>query len=273
VPVIDLTPYYQPQGSTSDGTKFDNALAQIQSTLNNLDNANIVSGAGIALSKLATNPLGLPLSLTGATAATRYVGATASGAPVSGTFAVGDFAVDQTGALYVCTVAGSPGTWTQVGGGSSQKVASVGYLGPDGSGSTAWPSANAAILVPFTLQAAQTIDRLWFIKGGTNSGNFDIGVYDVAGNRKVSKGSTAQSTLSTSVVNEVTFASTPLPAGQYYLALAADNGTGSFIFGLAAEVIAVKTQFQVAASFPLPATITPGSTHPTTVLPLAAPVT
>ena len=62
---------------------------------------------------------GYPLGLTGATAATRYVGATASGAPASGTFAVGDFAIDQTGKVYVCTVAGSPGTWAQAGGGTS----------------------------------------------------------------------------------------------------------------------------------------------------------
>ena len=33
--------------------------------------------------------------LTGATTATRFVGGTASGAPASGTFAVGDFIVDQ----------------------------------------------------------------------------------------------------------------------------------------------------------------------------------
>ncbi len=62
---------------------------------------------------------GLPLGLAGATAATRYVGATASGAPVSGTFAVGDFIIDQTGKVYVCTVAGLPGTWVEVGGGGA----------------------------------------------------------------------------------------------------------------------------------------------------------
>jgi hypothetical protein len=49
--------------------------------------------------------------LTGATAASRYVGATTSGAPVSGTFAIGDFIIDQTGRTWVCTVAGTPGTW------------------------------------------------------------------------------------------------------------------------------------------------------------------
>jgi len=53
--------------------------------------------------------------LTGATAASRYVGATASGAPVTGTFAIGDFIVDQTAKIWVCTAAGSPGTWATVG--------------------------------------------------------------------------------------------------------------------------------------------------------------
>lgn len=53
--------------------------------------------------------------LTGATDASRYVGATTSGAPASGTFTVGDFVITQDGNVYVCTTAGSPGTWTQVG--------------------------------------------------------------------------------------------------------------------------------------------------------------
>jgi len=49
--------------------------------------------------------------LTGAIANSRYAGATASGSPASGTFAVGDFVIDQTGAIWICTVAGTPGTW------------------------------------------------------------------------------------------------------------------------------------------------------------------
>ena len=66
-----------------------------------------------------TDYLAVPLGgLTGAVAATRYVGGTTSGAPASGTFAVGDFVVDQTGKLWICTTAGTPGTWTQVGAGA-----------------------------------------------------------------------------------------------------------------------------------------------------------
>jgi hypothetical protein len=66
-----------------------------------------------------SNRGGYPLGLAGATAASRYVGATAAGAPVAGTFAVGDFVIDQTGVIYICTVAGTPGTWVQVGGSSA----------------------------------------------------------------------------------------------------------------------------------------------------------
>lgn len=54
--------------------------------------------------------------LPGAPAATRYVGGTTAGAPSSGTFAAGDFVVDQTGVIWICTTGGTPGTWVQAGG-------------------------------------------------------------------------------------------------------------------------------------------------------------
>lgn len=54
-------------------------------------------------------------ALTGATQASRYVGATASGAPASGTFVKGDWVVAQDGHIFVCTTGGTPGTWVDVG--------------------------------------------------------------------------------------------------------------------------------------------------------------
>lgn len=54
---------------------------------------------------------------TGVAAVGRFAGVTTSGAPSTGTFLQGDFVVDQTGQMYVCTTAGSPGTWVSVGGG------------------------------------------------------------------------------------------------------------------------------------------------------------
>ena len=66
--------------------------------------------------------------MAGATAGTRFVGGTTSGAPTTGTFAVGDYVVDQTGAMYVCTVAGTPGTWKTVGVPISETVAGKNYV-------------------------------------------------------------------------------------------------------------------------------------------------
>jgi len=63
-----------------------------------------------SISQEAIGATGLP----GATAASRHAGATASGAPASGSFLVGDFIVDQTGFMWVCTVAGTPGTWVKL---------------------------------------------------------------------------------------------------------------------------------------------------------------
>ncbi len=71
--------------------------------------------------------LGLPIDLTGAVAATRYVGGTATGAPVSGTFAAGDFVVTQDGNVFICTVAGTPGTWTKPSAPSGGVLAVVSY--------------------------------------------------------------------------------------------------------------------------------------------------
>lgn len=71
------------------------------------------SAAGAAAVK------GQPMGLTGATSPTRFVGGAVSGPPTAGTFAVGDFVITQDGRVYVCSVAGTPGTWvTGYGGGS-----------------------------------------------------------------------------------------------------------------------------------------------------------
>lgn len=87
-----------------------NNYSAIQNVVNgHIDDANVDPASNVATQK------GKPLGLTGATATTRFVGATATGAPASGTFAVGDFVVDQTGKMWVCTGAGTPGTWIQVG--------------------------------------------------------------------------------------------------------------------------------------------------------------
>jgi len=62
--------------------------------------------------------------LPGAVAASRWMGGTTSGAPVSGTFLVGDFVVDQSGKMWICVTAGTPGSWT-AGSGSTNVINGV----------------------------------------------------------------------------------------------------------------------------------------------------
>jgi hypothetical protein len=53
-------------------------------------------------------------SIANAPGASRFIGLIASGGPTIGTWAVGDWGVDNQGNLYECTAAGTPGTWKPV---------------------------------------------------------------------------------------------------------------------------------------------------------------
>jgi hypothetical protein len=53
--------------------------------------------------------------LTGSVAASRYVGATATGAPTTGAHSVGDYVIAQDGFIWICTSAGTPGTFVSDG--------------------------------------------------------------------------------------------------------------------------------------------------------------
>lgn len=93
------------QLNSSPALRFGSGAAATDTVLNR-QSAGIFGSAGGGFSAGG---------LTGATAGSRYVGATTGGAPGSGTFVVGDFVIDRTGAVWVCTVAGSPGTWANAG--------------------------------------------------------------------------------------------------------------------------------------------------------------
>lgn len=99
----------------------------------------------MSLSPANSSGCGYPLALAGAVAPTRFVGGTTSGAPVAGTFEVGDFVVTQDGGIEICTVAGSPGTWVAVTGGG-------------GGGELAYAETTSDLGVTQTVEAsAQTL--------------------------------------------------------------------------------------------------------------------
>ncbi len=106
------------------GNKWTNLAAGVSSsdaaTVSQLATAGAVSSVfgrtGAVLAVAGDYYAVLPAALTGATQAFRLAGATTSGAPVSGTFAVGDLVAARDGHLFMCVSAGTPGTWVDTGG-------------------------------------------------------------------------------------------------------------------------------------------------------------
>ncbi len=125
--------------------------------------------------------------------------------------------------------------------------------------SAAWPSANLAIFVPFQLAVPVTVYKMATGSGATAAGNFDIGIYDAAGNRLVSSGTTAKGA-STEHIIDVT--DTVIGPGTYYLAMSAD-GTNNYIMVTPSGTSPVPLQktrlygvVAAASSFVLPTSVT-----------------
>lgn len=95
-------------------------------------NANTTGIAGILDGFTATGEIAAPsLKASGKTGATTspaiLAGGTNTGnAPASGAHVVGELVVGHDGTLYVCTVAGTPGTWVEATGGGG-----AGEIGPE----------------------------------------------------------------------------------------------------------------------------------------------
>jgi hypothetical protein len=119
----------------------------------------------------------------------------------------------------------------------------------------AYPETNRAMFVPVSVQAPLTVVKLFTLNGATASGNVDVGIYDAGGVRLVSSGSTAQA--GTSVIQEFNITDTLLLPGLYYLAIAADNTTGTFeVWSANAAILRSLGILMQLTAFPLPATAT-----------------
>ncbi len=98
----------------------------------------------------------LPAALTGATQAFRIAGATASGAPVSGTFAVGDLVAARDGHLFMCISAGTPGTWVDTGGSVSFATPAIALGSSAAAGSAGTAIRSDATIAAFDATSPST---------------------------------------------------------------------------------------------------------------------
>jgi hypothetical protein len=122
-------------------------------------------------------------------------------------------------------------------------------------GNSGWPAANLAVYVPFTLDEQITVVKLFWSNGAAVAGNVDAGIYDEAGARLVSSGSTVAA--GTSTIQEVDVTDTRVAPGRYYLALAASS-TGQQFQRTQAGSTTLLRAFGLAnqVAFPLPSSAT-----------------
>ncbi len=119
----------------------------------------------------------------------------------------------------------------------------------------AW-TANLAMFVPFHVAVPGETVYEGFVMCGTGAGNnFDIGVYDTAGNRLTSSGATAR-TASVSVPT-TTMANYVLGVGDYYMGISADS-TSALSGGSAVGIGILEAAgvCQMASAYVLPASAT-----------------
>lgn len=117
--------------------------------------------------------------------------------------------------------------------------------------SVAYPLANQAFYVPFSVSKTVTAYEGWVVSGATAGGNFDIGIYDAAGARLSSAGATARTA---SVVNNTTTMTDTVlvPRVRYYMAFAADSLNTYFCIVPAAQLIEAAGVLSSTSSYVLP---------------------
>lgn len=138
-----------------------------------------------------------------------------------------------------------------------------------GATSTAWPAANRAIYCPIWLPWPYLVRRLWWVNGSAAGGNWDIGIFSVAGTRLLSSGSVAGSGNSAPQFDSgYDFL---LPPGRYFLGLAHDSTTANRVTGhgsVGPGGLRLGGLLQQDNAFPLPASMNP-SAITATFMPIA----
>jgi len=136
-----------------------------RSGVNNLVTDGILQASGGLISGGAVQSYGL----NGAQNASRYVGGTATGPPAGGTFQVGDFVISALGAVWVCTVAGSPGTWVNISATKTYWAQTANATVYPSNGSI-WQVLNGT-LINFTLAAVSDVVVTCIMAGMINVAN------------------------------------------------------------------------------------------------------
>lgn len=123
-----------------------------------------------------------------------------------------------------------------------------------GSGTATWPVASKALYVPVVVERSVVAYQI-AVTVAVQSGNLDVGIYTEDGSRLISSGSTAVGAAGVQAVN---ITDTTLPPGGYFLAMAVDNTTASFVRLSVPPALALRAagMREQATAFALPSTAT-----------------
>lgn len=145
----------------------------------------------------------------------------------------------------------------------------VGTASNNANTSAAWPANNRAFYMPVEVEIPLTIYKMSFVVG-TQSGNYDIGIYDETFKLLVSLGSTSVPVAGIAIAD---ITDTVLNPGIYYLALNMST-TAAAVNRIAGSAFAVNAscgvQVQDVGSTPLPDPATNTSTNLTAYVPLVS---
>lgn len=169
-------------------------------------------------------------------------------------FPSGLFTSDAEGFL---STANSPPGWVNIAANTALNAAA------------AWPVTNKAMYVPVIVDRIINVQLMAVINGATLNGNLDVGIYDEEKNKIVSSGSTAQTGVS--AVQTFNITDTVLNPGLYYLAMATNSNTATYMRGNGApgEALRASGMAEQTTAFALPSTAT-FATPVATYLPLIA---
>lgn len=122
-------------------------------------------------------------------------------------------------------------------------------------GNAAWPAANDALFIPFSIDKPIIVKRMYSMNGNVAGNNIDLGIYTMGGARIVSIGTTAQSGTSTVQFFDIT--DTYLSPGSYYMAVAASGTTATFRrFNPSIILLQQMGVMKATSSFVLPSSVT-----------------
>ena len=183
--------------------------------------------------------------MPGAANPVRIVGRNASGAPTTGTFQVGDVVVNTDGTEYVCSAAGTPGTWVQIAAlsygtpvnidasltslsaGSLTTVARADHIHtlskvPVLIASTTLASATSSLSFSSIPTTYKTLRLLWMMKTNATGGASDVGILRFNNDSGSNYSSFNESTVASQTCIEFTpnasaNSTTQFSAGEFYI--------------------------------------------------------